>query len=78
MNTIQKINVILFLKVVLDFLFKVEQIWPVELAAFSIEFTLEFLMLNKYNHDKVENLIRYKDISFKQFINCNKLFIIFR
>jgi len=50
-----------------DFLFRVERVWPSNLE-FSIEFTLEFLMINKFNHDKVVNLIKFRDPSFSNFI----------
>jgi hypothetical protein len=60
-------------KLVTDFLFKVEQIWPANLIPFSIEFCLEYLMLNKYNYHKVTNLVKYKDPTLRNFIHGKKI-----
>ena len=60
-------------KLVTDFLFKVEQIWPANLIPFSIEFCLEYLMLNKYNYDKVTNLVKYRDSTLRNFIQGKKI-----
>ena len=34
-----------------------------------MELSLEFLMINIYNFDKVNNLIKFRDASFKKFLN---------
>ncbi len=52
-----------------DFLFKIERIWPSDVAPFSIEVSLEILKKNDYNFNKVINLIRFQDSSFKNIIN---------
>jgi hypothetical protein len=49
-----------------------EQIWPSEMIPFSAEASLEFLMYHKYNYDKVKNLVRFKDSSFRNFIQAKK------
>ena len=47
---------------------QISQIWNVDKVPFAAELALEFLMINKYNFDKVYNLIRLKHSKFKDFI----------